>query len=66
LIGDVFLAKRMNAILGGPFFGPWDMAQVPMDVIEQVLSFETFGEIKAGLMQVEQKMQEWRVKHGGK
>ncbi len=64
LIGDVFLAQRMNTILGGPFFGPWDLDDVPFDVIEQILSLEQYGEIKAGLVKVEEKMNEWRKKHG--
>lgn len=66
LIGDVFLARRCNAILGGPFFGPWDMQSIPMDVIEQILSMERYGEIKAGFSKVEAKMAEWRNKNGGK
>lgn len=66
LIGDVFLARRCNAVLGGPFFGPWDMQGVPMDVIEQILIFEKYGELKSGMQQVDQKLREWRDKHGGK
>ena len=66
MIGDVFLARRCNAILGGPFFGPWVMQSVPMDVIEQILSVERYGEIKAGFAKVEAKMAERREKHGGK
>jgi len=54
----------MNTILGGPFFGPWDLDEVPFDVIEQILSLEQYGEIKAGLVKVEEKMNEWRKKHG--
>jgi hypothetical protein len=66
LIGDVFLARRLNTILDGPFFGPWDLNEVPSDVIEQILSIEQYGEIKAGFAKVEAKMKEWREKHGRK
>jgi len=52
--------------LDGPFFGPWDLNEVPSDVIEQILSIEQYGEIKAGFAKVEAKMKEWREKHGRK
>lgn len=53
-------------MLGGPFFGPWDIDNLPMDTIEQILIFEDFGNLKSGFDQVEAKMQELRERYAGK
>lgn len=66
LLIDVFLARKVNAILGGPFFGPWNIGNVPSDTLDQILSIERVGEIKNGFDKVEQVFERWRNQHARK
>jgi len=61
----VLLSQRLNVILRGPFFGPWDMEGIPEETVEQILSLEKIGELQAGFTQVENRFAEWRAQHGG-
>lgn len=66
LIADVFLARRLNLILGGPFFAPWDVGGLPDDVVQQILSIERVSELKESLAKVDAAMSRWRDRYARK
>lgn len=63
LLADVFLSRRLNTILGGAFFGPWDMAKLPLDVADQILSIDELSSMQAGMAKVDNVFARWRQKH---
>lgn len=66
LLGRVFLARQLNQILGGPFFAPWEVDQLPDDEVQAILSINEIGTVGAGLQKVENVFADWRAKHAGK
>lgn len=66
LLMNVFMARRVNAILGGAVVGPWDIDQIPDDVLQSILSIERVGEVRAGLRKVEDIFGQWRNKYARK
>lgn len=66
LLVDVFLARKINGILGGAFFGPWNVGSLSADTLDQILSIERVGEIKDGFAKVEQVFDRWRSQHDRK
>lgn len=65
LLINIFQARRMNGILGGPFFTPWDIPDLPEDLIETILSIEDVNNLKAGMNQVESIFTKWRAEYYG-
>lgn len=63
LLADALLARRINLALGGAVVGPWDVGQLPDDVIEGILSIERIGTMQAGRQKIEASMQAWRENH---
>lgn len=65
LMMNVLLARRINHVLGGAFVAPWDVNDLPDDVIDSILSVEQIGTYQAGRQAVAANMAEWRNNHPG-
>lgn len=66
LLMNVFISRRMNAVMGGPVFTPWDIPNMPEEVVETILSIEGIQKIQQGLNQVEMIFSKWRADHYGR
>lgn len=64
LLINVFMARRLNNILGGPFFTPWDIPDLSEDLMDTILSIEEVNNLKAGMNQVEAIFTKWRSDYG--
>ena len=63
---NVLTAQKMNRILGGALVSPWQVAQLPEDEIEAILSLERVGEYRAGVEKVAGIFDNWRAEHARK
>ena len=60
MIGDIFLAKRLNQILGGAFVTPFDLAEMPETTVDEILTLEKVSEYQQDLGKIENIFETWR------
>lgn len=65
-LGNVFMTRRINQILGGAFIAPWELDQMPDELLDAILAIDTIGEVKSGLETVESVFAEWRNRYANK
>ncbi len=58
------MARQINQILGGAFVAPWEIDQMPDEIIDAILAVNGMREVAEGLGKVENIFAEWRNKHG--
>lgn len=64
MIGDIYRARRINALLGGAFVTPWDLGELDeatLDLFES-LTVELPG-YRKGQQEVESIFAKWRAEH---
>jgi len=57
------MARQINQILGGAVIAPWEIDQMPDEIIDAVLAVNGMREVSEGLGKVENIFAEWRSKH---
>lgn len=59
----MLLARRINQIMHGVLVAPWDVPDLPGDMVDTILSLEDLGMYQAGRQKVQEKMTAWRNQH---
>lgn len=65
-LGNVFMARRVNQILGGAIVAPWEIDLMPDELLDAILAVDTIGEVKSGLDTVENTFAKWRSSYANK
>jgi len=67
LVDDVLLARQVNRILGGPFVAPWELGDLPQDLLLAVRGLAVDLPIfLAARRDAEKRADKWRAELKGK
>ena len=61
MLTAIWMARKINQVLGGPFVGPWEIEELPGDWLDAIIGMETtVPRLAAGKAQVESAIERWR------